>query len=76
MALSVLVLMCVFTEGSQTHFLPAVTLGLASNCHDRVLFLMAPYNKKYKLCSHLEGWDREDGRERQEGGDMGMYVYV
>ena len=26
--------------------------------------------------SHLEGWDREDGRETQEGGDMGIYVYV
>ena len=21
----------------------------------------------------LEGWDREDGREAQEGGDMGTY---
>ena len=28
------------------------------------------------LCDHLEGWDREDGREMQEGGDMGIYVYV
>ena len=28
------------------------------------------------LCDHLEGWDREGGRETQEGGDMGMYVYV
>ena len=28
------------------------------------------------LCGHLEGWDREGGRETQEGGDMGMYVYV
>ena len=28
------------------------------------------------LCDHLEGWDREDGRETQEGGDMGTYVYV
>ena len=26
------------------------------------------------LCDHLEGWDREDGREMQEGGDMGIYV--
>ena len=23
-----------------------------------------------------EGWDREGGRETQEGGDMGIYVYV
>ena len=23
------------------------------------------------LCDDLEGWDREDGREAQEGGDMG-----
>ena len=28
------------------------------------------------LCDHLEGWDREGGRETQEGGDMGIYVYV
>ena len=28
------------------------------------------------LCEHLEGWDREGGRETQEGGDMGIYVYV
>ena len=27
-------------------------------------------------CDHLEGWDREGGRETQEGGDMGIYVYV
>ena len=24
----------------------------------------------------LEGWDREDGREAQEGGDMGTYVRI
>ena len=28
------------------------------------------------LCDDLEGWDREGGREAQEGGDMGIYVYV
>ena len=28
------------------------------------------------LCDHLEGWDMEDGREMQEGGDMGINVYV
>ena len=28
------------------------------------------------LCVYLEGWDREGGRETQEGGDMGIYVYV
>ena len=27
------------------------------------------------LCVPLEGWDREGGREMQEGGDMGIYVY-
>ena len=26
------------------------------------------------LCDYLEGWDREDGREVQEGGDMGTCV--
>ena len=28
------------------------------------------------LCDHLEGWDREGGRETKEGGDMGIYVYI
>ena len=28
------------------------------------------------LCDHLEEWDREGGRETQEGGNMGIYVYV
>ena len=28
------------------------------------------------LCDHLEGWDREGGREKQERGDMGICVYV
>ena len=28
------------------------------------------------LCDHLEGWDREGGREKQEGRDMGIYVYI
>ena len=27
------------------------------------------------FCDHLEGWDREDGRETQEG-DMEIYVYM
>ena len=28
------------------------------------------------LCAfdHLEGWDREGGREIQEGGDMEIYI--
>ena len=28
------------------------------------------------LCLDLEGWDRDDGREAQEGGDMGTYVCI
>ena len=28
------------------------------------------------LCDHLEGCDREGGRQMQEGGDMEIYVYV
>ena len=28
------------------------------------------------LCDDLEVWDREGRREAQEGGDMGMYVYI
>ena len=31
---------------------------------------------KEPICDHLEGWDREGGRETQEGGDMGIYVYI
>ena len=28
------------------------------------------------LWDDLEGWDREDGREAQEGGDMGTCVCI
>ena len=28
------------------------------------------------LCDNLEGWDREGRREAQQGGDMGIYVYI
>ena len=28
------------------------------------------------LCDHLEGLDRDGGREMQKRGDMGIYVYV
>ena len=28
------------------------------------------------FCDHLEGWDREGERVTQDGGDMGIYVYV
>ena len=28
------------------------------------------------LCVDLEGWDREGGRETQEGGDTGIYVCI
>ena len=28
------------------------------------------------LCDYLERWDREVRRETQEGGDLGIYVYV
>ena len=28
------------------------------------------------LCDDLEGWNREDGREAQEGEDMGTCVYI
>ena len=26
------------------------------------------------FCDDLEGWDREDGREVQEGGDIGIHI--
>ena len=28
------------------------------------------------LCDHLDGWDREGGKEAQEGGHMEIYVYI
>ena len=28
------------------------------------------------LCYDLEGWDKEEGREAQEGGDMGTCVCI
>ena len=28
------------------------------------------------LCYDLDVWDREGGSEAQEGGDMGIYVYI
>ena len=28
------------------------------------------------LCDHLEGWDREVGREAQEGGDMDIFIHI
>ena len=28
------------------------------------------------LCDDQEGWDREGGRQAQEGGDMGICVYI
>ena len=28
------------------------------------------------LCDDLEGWDREGGREAQEGEDIGIYVCI
>ena len=28
------------------------------------------------LCDDLEGWDREGGREAQDGGDMGIHEYI
>ena len=28
------------------------------------------------LCDDLEGWDRKDRREAQEGADMGIYVHI
>ena len=28
------------------------------------------------LCDHIEGWDRDGGRETQEGGGMGIYIHI
>ena len=39
----------------------------------RILFFIV---FAYNACDYLEAWDREDGRETQEGGDMGTCVYV
>ena len=38
--------------------------------------LMAQGEHLLVLCDHLERWDREDGREMQEGGDIRICVYV
>ena len=35
-----------------------------------------PKEMSLVLCDNLHGWDREGGREAQEGGDMGIYVYI
>ena len=35
-----------------------------------------PHSTGRVLCDHLEGWDREGGRETQEEGDIGTYVYL
>ena len=35
-----------------------------------------PMGLELAYCCHLEGWDREGGREAQEGGDVGIYVYI
>ena len=37
---------------------------------------MAYMEKESKKSGYLEEWDKEGGREMQEGGDMGIYVYV
>ena len=29
-----------------------------------------------RVCDHIEWWDKEGGMEKQEGGDIGIYVYV
>ena len=41
----------------------------------RSLDLIKIYYQLSAVC-HLEGWDREDGREAEEGGDMGTYVCI
>ena len=41
------------------------------------LYIYKLYSFKIGIyCDHLEGWDREGGRETQEGGNMEIYVYV
>ena len=38
--------------------------------------LHSPGRSAPMLSDDLEGWDKEGGREAQEGGDMGTDVYV
>ena len=38
--------------------------------------LCIPQGDQLMFCDDLEGWDREDGREAEEGGDIGIYVYL
>ena len=44
--------------------------------HMVVLFLVLHREISSVLCDHLEEWDREGGRATQEGGDIGIYVYI
>ena len=72
-------------------FIYCITFSISSNRDERCHFfcvlpsaLLKEGILKYLLfreissvpCDHLEGWDREGGREMQEGGDMGIYVCI
>ena len=49
-----------------------------TKCKGDSLWEVAAKHREISLviCDHLERWDREGGREMQEGGDMAIYVYV
>ena len=47
-------------------------------CNVLVIIIIEKEEKErhHLLCDHLERWGREGGRETQEGGDMGIYVFT
>ena len=47
-----------------------------SHSRDKLASWLLQKPQHLVLCDHLEGWDREGGRETQEGGDMRIYVHV
>ena len=65
-----------------------LTWAVLHSFDENIIDLMRDYPKAYdfisekithtpgRLCGDLETWDRDGGREAQEGGDMGIYVCI
>ena len=49
-----------------------------TKCKMDSLWEAAAYHREisWVLCDHLEGWDREGGRETQEGEEIWGYMYM